>query len=140
RSERDAGFGPWFCPPRPITEAHLEALFDAWRAGDWAGFHWRFVRLHPFRCGNQSLAMGLVNARLPVGLPHLLLDLWALRLTRAAYTALFDRAVAHWAIAGDPTARLRRLLDLRARFEATVRGDADDLEVALLAPLPHRAP
>src|SRR5690606_37922556 len=71
RSERDAGFGPWFCPPRPITEAHLEALFDAWRAGDWAGFHWRFVRLHPFRCGNQSLAMGLVNARLPVGLPHL---------------------------------------------------------------------
>jgi hypothetical protein len=139
RSERDDDFGPWFCPPRPLTEAHLESLFDAWRAGDWASFHWRFVRLHPFRCGNQSLAMGLVNARLPIGIPHLLLDLWALRLTRAAYAELFARAVAHWAIAGDPATRLRRLMDLRTRFEATVRGDAHD-EVALLAPLPQRAP
>jgi hypothetical protein len=121
RSERDEAVGPWFCPPRPITAQHVAALHDAWTGGDWASFHWRFVRLHPFRCGNQSLAMALVNARLgTAAIPQLILDHWALRLGREPYRRLFARAQNVWASAGEPRARLAALVARRRDWEALV--------------------
>jgi hypothetical protein len=102
----------WFLPPRPIENAHWEALFAAYVAAESASrnddstalpaalarFHFRFVRLHPFRCANQSLSMNLVNRLLLLGsgrsMPHGLLDQFALRLTEAAYEVVFSRAAA----------------------------------------------
>jgi hypothetical protein len=100
----------WFLPPRPLSLAHAEALFEAFEqallsavpgAGESflsaaARFHQRFVRLHPFRCANQSLAhalLGVLFERAGRGpMPHLLLDHFALRLDEAAYARLFVRA------------------------------------------------
>src|SRR3970282_800080 len=98
RAAADPEFGDWFCPPRPLELRHFEVLRaslagalsaaasaeapEAVRAC--ARFHWQFVRLHPFYCANQSLAMNLVNfvlARaLGAGIPHSILDQLALRL------------------------------------------------------------
>jgi len=120
--ERDAA---WFLPPRPLLPAHFEALFGAYRAAlaaDDAGdaergtrelsrFHYRFVRMHPFRCANQSLSMNLVNLALGrgrgAGMPHLLLDQLALRFTLPAYERVFALAVEEYALAGDPLERWR---------------------------------
>jgi hypothetical protein len=106
----------WFCPPRPLRQDHLRLLRQALAAAErdaaadptaslaaLAAFHQDFVRVHPFHCGNQSLAMNLVNrvaARaIGTGLPHLMLDHLALRLSRAGYARLFARAARAY---GDP--------------------------------------
>jgi hypothetical protein len=147
RSQKDATAGPWFCPPRPIRPAHLEELraalgsaIAAARADDAdaarrrvAEFHQRFVQLHPFHCANQSLSMALVNAVLRrtegVGIPHLLLDHLALRLSSEAYERLFARAVAAYALAEpDPGRRLATLQDRTQRSWVTIRklSEAED--------------
>jgi len=112
----------WFLPPRPITERHLSALFEAFadavhasnradNAGTLQGlaqFHFRFVRLHPFRGANQSLCMNLVNLLLGRGgaaIPQLLLDQLALRSGETAYLELFRRAVTAYRTSGDSNAR-----------------------------------
>ena len=108
RSEREIEPTPMFLPPRPLTPDHLEALRDALVATKesnddelleaCARFHRLFVRLHPFHCANQSLAMNLVNAalvgRAGAGIPHLLPDHLALRFGNEAYEKLFRRAVS----------------------------------------------
>jgi hypothetical protein len=133
RSERDGELKPWFFPPRPIREDHLEFLrlelaraIEAGRGGQGDGrvveplarFHQAFVRLHPFYCANQSLAMNLVNFVLGTShcgaIPHLILDHMALRLSSAAYEELLRRAVRTWAVPeSDP---IRRLDLLRERW------------------------
>jgi len=136
RSERDDQPVPMFLPPRPLTPDHLEALRDALEATResradavvraCARFHRLFVRLHPFHCANQSLAMNLVNAalgdRLGAGIPHLLLDHLALRFGDEAYEELFRRAVTSFCLPpGDgPAARLMALQDRKARSFAVV--------------------
>jgi hypothetical protein len=125
---------PWFCPPRPLEDAHVAGLCqpfekarDALERGErskvlasLATFHQRFVRLHPFRAGNQSLAMNLVNAVLHelhgVGIPHLVLDQLALRFDEAAYARLFARAVTGWTAAGSTLERYRALTERKARY------------------------
>jgi hypothetical protein len=85
-----------------------------------ARFHQRFVRLHPFRAGNQSLVMNIVNALLRelagAGIPHLILDQLALRFDEAAYVRLFARAVDAWTAVGSPLARYRALTERKARY------------------------
>lgn len=133
RSERDDRFGPWFCPPRPILEDHWERLTTDLHAGlkaaddgnadetirRMASFHQAFVRLHPFHCANQSIAMNVVNTILGratgVGIPHLVLDHLALRLSESAYQRVFARAVrAYSASSPDPSVRLTTLMDRKA--------------------------
>lgn len=112
----------WFCPPRPTTRSHFDRLRTTLaaaracpahdeRLNALADFHQCFVRLHPFACGNQALAMNLVNHVLgdahSSGVPHLILDQFALRMTRAAYAALFVRAVRCYQLP-DATAAARQ--------------------------------
>jgi hypothetical protein len=119
RAAHDERFADWYCLPRPLEARHFERLFaelrealtaaergDGPAAVERAGrFHWRYVHLHPFRCANQCLAMNLVNyvlgRVLPSGIPHLVLDQFALRLRMAQYARLFARAVAGYAT-GEP--------------------------------------
>jgi len=123
RGSGDGEATEWFLPDRPILPAHLERIYDAWCRRDEAAaraeLHWRFVRLHPFACGNQSLVMALVNharrAVHPSGIPHLVLDHWALRLPLGPYTELFARAEAAFSRADAATqvalaARLQRVM------------------------------
>jgi len=118
-------------PPRPLELRHFEVLRASLAASlaasasaeapeavrACARFHWQFVRLHPFYCANQSLAMNLVNfvlARaLGAGIPHSILDQLALRLAAGAYEAVFETAAAAYALPGaGPVTRYR---ELRAR-------------------------
>lgn len=165
RADTDARDEPWFCPPRPLDPAHLRALFGALAAasraaaaGDrdrvvpaLADFHQRFVRLHPFRCANQCLAMSLVNQVLRrshgAGMPHLWLDHLALRVTPAAYRRLFANAVDRYVVPGatalsrhqELTARKGRAFAFIARvaaagsLAAALGIVAEDLEAARLA-------
>lgn len=130
----------WFCPPRPLTPAHFAALFSALREalgaaqkGDSASsvqalgqFHHRFVRLHPFRCANQSLAMNLTNlvlARcLGAGIPHLLLDQLALRLEESAYLRVFRLAVEEHGVTGRTEARWAALGEKKSRAYRLIQG------------------
>jgi hypothetical protein len=144
---------PWFCPPRPITLAHVERLFSsldgavgAAARGDRAAaidgladFHQRFVRLHPFRACNQALAMNLVNGVLArvsgAGMPHLVLDHVALRWAPAAYRRLFALAADAWCVGGTPAERLSRLLTMKREYFGLVQRltstkDADEARVA----------
>lgn len=140
RSEKDEAPGPWFCPPRPITEGHLawlgETLAGGMAAaargqadeaiGAAAGFHHGFVRLHPFHCANQSLAMNLVGAVLArshgAGIPHLILDHLALRLARAPYERVFRRAVAAFLLTEEnPGRRLATLQERTQRSFAVIK-------------------
>jgi hypothetical protein len=116
RAEGDAESQDWFCPPRPVAPAHFEtlrrALSAALAAGDrreellpaLARAHQAFIRLHPFHCGNQSLIMNVINwmlgRTLGSGIPHLMLDHLALRLSSCAYVRVFARAVAAYANPG----------------------------------------
>ncbi len=129
RGERDAEARPWFLPRRPLDEDAVEALRSAAARGlssaaegraeeacaHAAAFHWRYVRLHPFRCANQSVAMNVVGAilmragLLPV--PHLALDHLALRLSEAAYAEVFARAVR---VFGEPAETPAKRLGLVA--------------------------
>lgn len=145
RSQRDAADGVWFCPPRPICHAHWEYMTTHYAAAvdramdaavdgalssaaytarvsamieHLAAFHQAMVRVHPFHCANQSLAMNLVNAvlvkALGAGIPHLILDHFALRFSKEAYAKLFARAVRVY-VANDTTAseRLIRVIALK---------------------------
>ena len=80
-----------------------------------ARFHWRYVHLHPFRCANQCVAMNMVNwllgRALGAGIPHLLLDPFAVRLQLEAYVQLFARSVANLIEEAEPATRYRRLRD-----------------------------
>jgi hypothetical protein len=110
RADADAAAAPWFCPPRPATAAHFNALRTllalALEADPHVAlacialFHQRFVRLHPFAFANQCLAMSLVNHVVrklePSGIPHLVLDHLALDLPPEHYVPVFRRAVRHW--------------------------------------------
>ena len=146
--ERDAA---WFCPPRPLTDAHFEAVFSAFNAAlaaehsasairELACFHYRFVRLHPFRCANQSLAMNLLNLVLVricgAGMPHLLLDQLALRFNEPAYTRIFELAVAEYSIAGEPRERWRLHREKKALAYALIESlkhaaNVSDIEALL---------
>jgi hypothetical protein len=150
KAATDDSIGFWFCPPRPLRHDHLRLLRQSLAAAErdaqadpaaslaaLAAFHQDFVRLHPFHCGNQSLAMNLVNrvarGALGTGLPHLMLDHLALRLSRGAYVRLFARAARAY---GDPqpsaAARYLRLASHRTRtFELLRRLDqAPSVEAA----------
>ena len=101
--------GPLFVAPQP-ERAHFASLASVLRdlmvaARDraipemlarMARFHARFVRLHPFSCANQSLAMNLVNhymmATVSQYVPHLDLDFFALALPEREYERVFARA------------------------------------------------
>jgi hypothetical protein len=168
RAEQDAQFAPWFCPPRPFAARHWAQLFGSLAAAlaastsgqservlaPLARFHQRFVRLHPFRAANQSLAMNLVNRVLSrvsgAGVPHLLLDQLALRFSEAAYERQFACAVAAFAVRGTPIERHRTLSAQKARYfdfierlanapelaaaEALVAAEPDAASVALIPP------
>jgi hypothetical protein len=128
----------WFCPPRPIRPEHWSAIHAAFRGaldaaatGDFerciealSRFHHRFVRLHPFRCANQSLVMNLVNLVLArvrgAGIPHLLLDQFALRLEESAHVRLFRLAVETHCIGGRPEERWSILAERKARAYALI--------------------
>ena len=156
RSERDEQPGPWFCPPRPMTAGHFELLRGALGAacaaaaeGDRSAttralgrFHYGFVRLHPFHCANQSLAMNLVNAVLRsafgAGIPHLVLDHLALRLTPDAYQQAFARTVAAYSVGASSAAarlaalqaRVQRYFALLERLAACSTAEAIDAQCA----------
>ena len=139
RAEPDDRVGAWFIPPRPIVQAHVDvlhdAMFEASKAsgeGDREGtvralarLHWAFVRLHPFHCANQSLVMSVINVHLAeavgVGMPHLILDHLALRLSERGYGEAFGRAVRAFCVAeDDPMRRLATLLERKRRSYATI--------------------
>lgn len=137
RAEHDAAAGDWFCPPRPLTLGHFGLLRLALAQGlaaasvgdtaravhEAARFHRAFVRLHPFHCANQCLAMSLANAvlhrALGRGMPHLMLDHLAFRLSEARYASAFGRAVAAYAEPAPSVAA--RYLTLAARRSAAFR-------------------
>ena len=114
RARDDEGDSEWFLPPRPMTSVHIDRLRTDWADGlrtsgpgfpaesvaSLGRFHWRFVRLHPFACANQSLAFALVNCALRrllgYGIPQLILDQFALRHDCDDYVRLFGRAVSAW--------------------------------------------
>lgn len=139
RAATDQQDAAWFLPPRPLLPAHFDALFAAYRnallaydAGDTESgtrelsrFHYRFVRLHPFRCANQSLSMNLVNLALGrsrgAGMPHLLLDQLALRFTLPAYERVFALAVDQYAIAGTALERWRAHREKKALSYAFIQ-------------------
>jgi hypothetical protein len=142
----------WFCPPRPVRTEHVTALRAALHGAlaaaersrrpqclaALAEFHQIFVRLHPFHCGNQCLAMNIVNhvlvRLLGAGVPHLMLDHLALRLSPGAYARVFRRCVDVYADArpGGVAARYLRLAASRRRsFELTrLITEAESLEQA----------
>lgn len=111
RSLTETQSRPWFCPPRPMRSSHFDQLrkdlcaalapcpsqSQDSRLAALAHFHQHFVQLHPFPCGNQSLAMSATNHILTQlmgqGIPHLILDQLALRLSPDAYAQVFRRAV-----------------------------------------------
>jgi hypothetical protein len=133
RADHDADAAPWFCPPRPMDVRHFDALRIAFRDAiadaerkdigaslrSLALFHQRFVRLHPFRAANQCVAMSVVNHLLRrshgAGIPHLVLDHLALRLSEEAYARAFTVAVDGWLVVGKSP--VERYLDLIARKE-----------------------
>lgn len=140
RAAADPAARDWFCPPRPLRSEHVRclreplarALAAAERAeraaclGALAEFHQSFVRLHPFHCGNQCLAMNIVNRvlgqLLGAGIPHLMLDHLALRLSAPAYAKVFQRCVSAYAdTAQGPAARYLRLASHRTRAFAFTR-------------------
>ncbi len=144
----------WFCPPRPLRTEHVAALRTAlhralqaaersWRTqclAALAAFHQIFVRLHPFHCGNQCLAMNIVNhvlvRLLGAGVPHLMLDHLALRLSPGAYARVFRRCVDVYADArpGAPARYLRLAASRQRSFELTrLIAEADSLEQARAA-------
>jgi hypothetical protein len=129
RADGDERPAPWFCPPRPLTERHVSSLFESLAAGQVADFHQKFMRLHPFRAANQSVAMSIVNAALSSGatsggpasgIPHLILDHLAFRLVPEAYRAVFALAARKWSVAGSPAERLRAYTERKLRYYAFV--------------------
>jgi hypothetical protein len=136
RADKDDRPRAWFLPPRPILDAHFDGLHGPWlRAMQSAEpdevvqacalFHLAFVRLHPFHCANQSLAMNMINAMLTrvlgAGIPHLMLDHLALRMDRSAYVRVFRRAVQSWIVPEpDPVKRFTALMERKTRSNALI--------------------
>jgi hypothetical protein len=134
RAETDDRDAVWFCPPRPIRTAHWEALTDSLRSAliharasqqvatldALADFHQRFIRLHPFQAANQSVCMNVIGYVLSIshgaGMPHLILDHLALRLTPAAYRRVFRLAAKGYVQSGAPVERWRVLSERKQRF------------------------
>jgi hypothetical protein len=144
RADGDSVDAAWFCPPRPITVEHVESLFHSLSLALGSGeasdpvhvadFHQKFVRLHPFRSANQSLAMNIVNDLLTqtapvsraglttVGMPHLILDHLALRLAPDAYRRVFALATWEWTTPYESGAeRLRFYADRKRRAFAFIK-------------------
>jgi hypothetical protein len=139
RDEDETETRPWFHPPRPLQDAHFEALATrlagigaARERGETpallsalASFHYHFVRIHPLPSANQSLSMSFVNAVLHhaqgIGIPHHLLDQLALRFDEPAYQQLFARAVAAWSVpVASAAERMRQLLRMRGDLNAFI--------------------
>lgn len=139
RAVDEAESRPWFLPPRPLLGAHFDAIYaeleraaQAREAGDrpaalraLAAFHYYFVRAHALPSGNQSLSMSFVNAELRrsfgIGIPHLLLDQFALRFELSAYQELFARAARAWSAPWpNPSERSRYLMRMTAELNAFV--------------------
>jgi hypothetical protein len=158
RSERETQPKPWFLPPRPMLDAHFDFLrtelaraFDSAEAKDRAGavrsvarFHQAFVRLHPFHCANQSIAMNLVNAVLArlhgAGIPHFILDHMALRVSTPTYEEIFARAVSAWLVAeGQPARRLATLSDRKTRVLSFIERSKSENLGALVTNDPEAA-
>ncbi len=162
RAPRDPDVAEWYCLPRPLGAGHFERLFATFREllraaerGDQkaavehaARFHWHFVHLHPFRCANQCIAMNLINAGLspllPSGLPHLILDQFALRVCLQAYPQLFARAVATYSFESTSASeRYRRYRELRHQtfwlMKELARSPTDEAALALLSTHPEQA-
>jgi len=142
---------PWFLPPRPLQDAHFEALLRDLEAADIAEkardvpaalaalgtFQYRFVRMHPLPSGNQSLSMSFVNAALQrllgSGISHLLLDQLALRFELSAYQRLFARAARVWsawpksAPGVTSSERLRHLIRMRTELNDFVSAVGNSL-------------
>jgi hypothetical protein len=134
RAESDERDAVWFCPPRPIRTAHWEALTDSLRSAliraranertatldALADFHQRFIRLHPFQAANQSVCMNVLGYVLGMshgaGMPHLILDHLALRLTPPAYRRVFQLAARGYVHGGAPVERWRVLAERKQRF------------------------
>ncbi|MCA9623546.1 MAG: hypothetical protein KC731_31210 [Myxococcales bacterium] len=145
RSESDDLPVAMFLPPRPIRRDHFAVLWEslsrARKTGDLAAlaqFHRAWVRLHPFHCANQSLAMNIVNAVLSEqgggGIPHLILDLLALRLSEPAYAEVFRRAVAAFGTPiADPAARFAALHDRQQRSQRVIHALAAGQSYAAVA-------
>jgi hypothetical protein len=159
RARGDAQAGSWFLPPRPIRDSHLQAVFHALAnvempgtrqhreeaLGSIADFHWYFIRLHPFSCANQSLAMCVVNCLLGrlggVGIPHLVLDQLALRLDRLPYRRIFLRAVREFGVeAGSSMGRWKALREKRTLMEGFLRRVAETQDPRERALLPAQYP
>ncbi len=148
KADTDREAASWFCPPRPLTWAHLASLFESLAAGNLAGFHQKFMRLHPFRAANQAVAMSIVNAVLAErprgvghwGIPHLILDHLAFRLVPEAYERVFELATRAWSAPGTPAERARAYAERKRRYYAFVdrvaraRDAADARNVAEAAP------
>lgn len=135
KAASDPAVQDWFCPPRPIRSAHVRMLRERLAAARTASqqpdrlgcidalaaFHQSFVRLHPFHCGNQSLAMNIVNRVLVqwlgAGIPHLMLDHLALRLSAPAYATVFRRCVGTY-VDAEPSAAARYLRSASNRARA----------------------
>lgn len=151
----------WFCPPRPMQHRHFEQLAHSLNQAcvaaamqdqasflrSLAHFHQQVVRLHPFHCGNQGVGMAIVNSLLRAvrgtGIPHLLLDMFALRFSPQAYATLFARAVEQCSGMGsDPVARLHYLIDGINQGNALVTkiAAAESLEEARSLALGEAAP
>jgi hypothetical protein len=159
-ADGDTEAAPWFCPPRPLTHAHVESLFRSLGAAlasrrddavsHLADFHQKFMRLHPFRAANQPLAMNVLNAVLAdagagdsrgaVGIPHLILDHLSFLLVPEAYRKVFALAAREWTIAGSPVERARVYAERKRRYYELVERIArarDDAEARAIA---HESP
>lgn len=161
RAPDDTEDTAWFCPPRPLSTQHVQSLYECFqlavssaRAGDASHavdtlgrFHHRFVRLHPFRCANQSLSMNLVNlvlARCGIdGIPHLLLDQLALRLQEHAYVRVFRLATEAHSVSGAAEERWSTLREHKSRayglIQALQRVKSDSEAGALIDASPQAA-
>ncbi len=145
----DAAPQDWFCPPRPLRPEHIRSLREPLRAAldsatrsehptclrALAEFHQNFIRLHPFHCGNQCLAMNIVNRvlgqLLGAGIPHLMLDHLALRLSAPAYQQVFQRCVAVYVDPqASPLARYLQLAASRTRSFELIRRLTDAASAA----------
>ncbi len=97
-----------------------------------ARFHQRFVRLHPFKAANQSLCMNVVGYVLGLshgaGMPHTILDHFALRLSEPAYERVFATAAEVGIVTGSAAERWRLLAERKRRafdFIAKIERGAD---------------
>lgn len=159
RAATDAEAAPWFCPPRPILPAHIEAIRSALSRAlaeqargesralveALARFHQAFMRLHPFAAGNQSVAMSIVNHLLRntfgAGIPHLILDHVALRLSTDAYARIFTLAVRGWLVTeGSPAERTMKLVANKRAVFSLFRDLSSVLSIEEARTLVHARP